>query len=98
VSNNVPIGEGDIVLYGHLWLMFASGCYFRNIDSNSITPVYDVNASAAVNPNARREAKCELIGYSRFFMANARTIEEKIEEKRGAFRMKMMEWHLICFG
>jgi hypothetical protein len=31
-------------------------------------------------------------------MANARTIEEKIEEKRGAFSMKMMEWHLICFG
>jgi hypothetical protein len=40
----------------------------------------------------------QFIGYSRFFMANARTIEEKIEEKRGAFRMKMMEWHLICFG
>jgi len=59
-SNNVPVGEGDININGHLWLMFASGCYFKSLTTNRITPVYDCNASVAEDPKMRREARWEL--------------------------------------
>ena len=60
-SNNVPVGQDDGYFICHLWLMFASGCYFENITSNRLTPAYDSNASVAVNPNLKREARWELI-------------------------------------
>jgi len=41
--------------------MFASGCYFANLSTNWITPVYDLNASVSVNANLKRKAKWELI-------------------------------------
>ena len=44
-SNNVPVGEADDDFLCHLWLMFASGCYFENLATNWLTPVYDINAS-----------------------------------------------------
>ena len=61
VSNIVPVGQMDDYLVCHLWEMFASGCYFDKLCTNWITPVYDLNASAAVDPDLKREAKWELI-------------------------------------
>ncbi len=60
VSNNVPVGETDDYLVCHLWLMYASGCYFANLTTNWLTPAYDLNASAPVNPELKREAKWNL--------------------------------------
>ena len=60
-SNNVPVGEDDGYFICHLWLMFASSCYFENPATNWLTPAYDLNASAAVNRDLKREAKWELI-------------------------------------
>ena len=37
------------------------------------------------------------IGYSRFFMANANRGAGEIEERRRAFRMKMVVWPLALF-
>jgi hypothetical protein len=62
VSNNVPVGTTDGYVICHLWLMFASGSYFADLRTNWLTPVYDVNASVAVNPKLKQEAKWELIG------------------------------------
>ena len=41
--------------------MFGSGCYFANLNTNWLTPVYDSNASVAVDPNLKLEAKWELV-------------------------------------
>ena len=61
ISNSVPIGTMEGYCVSHLWLMFASGCYFANLSSNQIPPVFDPNASVAVDPTLRREAKWELV-------------------------------------
>ena len=61
VSNNVPVGQADDYFVCHLWLMFASGCYFKDLTTNWLTPVYDLNASVAVDPKLKRPAKWELI-------------------------------------
>ena len=61
VSNNVPVGQTLGYFNGHIWQMFASSCYFANLATNWITPVYDVNASAPLNPALRCEAKWKLI-------------------------------------
>jgi hypothetical protein len=61
VSNNVPVGETDGYYVCHLWLMYASGCYFTSLTTNRLTPVYDSNASADVEPDLKRKAKWELI-------------------------------------
>lgn len=58
VSNTVPTGPGII---GHIWQMFASGCYFKNRTDNRLTPVFDPNASADIQPYLRLMAKWELI-------------------------------------
>jgi hypothetical protein len=63
-SNNVPVGQTDDYFVCHLWLMFASGCYFENLATNRITPAYDSNASAVVDPDLKREAKWELVNGS----------------------------------
>lgn len=60
-SNTVPVGETDDYFICHLWQMFASGCYFENNTTNWLTPAYDLNASAPVHPDLKREAKWELI-------------------------------------
>jgi hypothetical protein len=60
-SNNVPVGQTDDYFVCHLWLMFASGCYFQNLSTNRLTPAYDSNASAIIHPDLKREAKWELV-------------------------------------
>lgn len=57
VSNNVPVGRNNGYFVSHLWMMFASGCYFASLTNDLITPVYDVNASVDVNPNYKLKAK-----------------------------------------
>ena len=59
-SNNVPVGQTDDYFVCHLWLMFASGCYFANLTTNWLTPAYDLNAAAVFNPSLKREARWEL--------------------------------------
>ncbi len=61
VSDNVPVGLSDDYFVCHLWMMFASASYFENLSTNWITPVYDLNASAPVQPDLRREARWKLI-------------------------------------
>ena len=61
VSNSVPVAQMDDYLVCHLWLMFASGCYFKDLSTNWLTPGYDLNASTLVDPKLKREAKWELI-------------------------------------
>jgi hypothetical protein len=56
-SNAVPVGETDGDDIGHLWLMFASGCHLKNLSTNRLTPVYDLNASASVDATLKRPAK-----------------------------------------
>ena len=45
-SNNIPVGEQDSSVVGHLWLMFASRCYWPALNSDQLTPIYDWRASA----------------------------------------------------
>jgi len=47
ISNNVPVGELDSAVVGHLWLMFASQCYWPSLNSDQLTPIYDWRASVA---------------------------------------------------
>jgi hypothetical protein len=61
VSNNIPVGQNAGYSVCHLWLMFASGCYFQNRSNKWLTPVYDSNASANVRPDLKREAEWDLI-------------------------------------
>jgi len=61
IPGDLPIGHGDGNLMCHLWLMFASDCYFASLSTNWLTPVYDSNASATIDPNLKRRAKWRLI-------------------------------------
>jgi hypothetical protein len=61
VSNNIPVSMNEGKFISHIWLMYASGCYFRNLSTNWLTPAYDINAWLAFLPNLKREAKWELV-------------------------------------
>lgn len=61
VSNAVPVGQLDGSVVGHLWLMLASGDYLSRLQTNVLTPVYDVTASAPGNPNLRLKADWSLV-------------------------------------
>ena len=61
VSNAVPVGQLDGSVVGHLWLMFASGDYLGRLQTNLLTPVYDVTASAPGDPNLKYKAHWELL-------------------------------------
>jgi hypothetical protein len=62
VSNSVPVGLNEGYYVSHIWLMFASGCWFAKLSTNYITPVYDFSASAPGNPALKRRATWELFG------------------------------------
>ena len=49
----VPVGQLDNAIIGHLWLIFASECYWPTLTNSRLTPVYNWEASV------RREAKIE---------------------------------------
>jgi hypothetical protein len=60
-SNNMPIGQTDTSLLCHIWMMYASGCYFSSLTTNWLAPPYDLNASVVVNSELRRKAQWWLI-------------------------------------
>jgi hypothetical protein len=49
VSNDIPIGELDSAVVGHLWLMFASQCYWPKQTPDELTPIYDWHASVGMH-------------------------------------------------
>jgi hypothetical protein len=54
VSNNIPVGETDSAVVGHLWLMLASQCYWPNLQSDRLTPIYDWRASVGAQGQNRK--------------------------------------------
>jgi ankyrin repeat protein len=53
-SNNIPVGEQDSAVVGHLWLMFASQCYWPRLNSDQLTPIYDWRASVGAGGQNRK--------------------------------------------
>lgn len=49
VSNNIPVGETDSAVVGHLWLVFASQCYWPDLNTDQLTPIYDWRASVGAH-------------------------------------------------
>jgi hypothetical protein len=61
-GNSIPVELLDKGVNGHLWLMFASQCYWGNLNTNWLTPVYDWHASVGANPKGKVAAEWELMG------------------------------------
>jgi len=61
VSNNMPVNLTGTEIACHLWLMFASRCYFKQLTTNWLTPVYDSKASVHGDPNLALHAEWELM-------------------------------------
>jgi hypothetical protein len=57
----MPVEFLDMGMNGHLWLMFASGCYWTNLHSEQLRPVYDWHASVGVEPDLKVPAAWELL-------------------------------------
>jgi len=49
VPSQIPIGETDSAVVGHLWLMFASQCYWPDLNTDQLRPVYDWQASVGAH-------------------------------------------------
>ena len=61
-SNAIPVGNLDSSFTGHLWLMFASGCYFRTATApGQLTPVFNFCATPYMNNHMTMNASWELI-------------------------------------
>lgn len=61
VTNGIPVGQVNKDMVGHIWLMFASSCYWKAQHTQQLTPVYDWHASAPVNPFLTQTAEWELL-------------------------------------
>jgi hypothetical protein len=48
---NLPVGLQDRDVVGHLWLMFASQCYWGGLKIKMLTPLYDYKVSVPADPN-----------------------------------------------
>lgn len=55
----VPVGPLEGSFVGPLWLMFASGGYFRSLTNNFLTPVYDWHVSPLANNGGPRTVMAE---------------------------------------
>ncbi len=62
VSNSVPVSSISESVVSHLWLMFASHCYFAGLTTNQLTPVFDVTAYVLHRPDLKVPAQWELTG------------------------------------
>lgn len=63
LPTGIPVGETDSAVSGHLWLMFASGCYWPTVTKDRLTPVFDWHASVANHgQNKRVEGGWNLLG------------------------------------
>ncbi len=60
-DNGIPVERLDKGVDGHLWLMFASQCFWPKMKTDKLTPVYDWQASAGVNPSHKVTAEWELL-------------------------------------
>jgi hypothetical protein len=60
-SNTIPVGSLDSSFTGHLWLMFASSCYFRTAAPGELTPVFDYRATPSLNPSTTLKANWKLL-------------------------------------
>ncbi len=62
VSNSFPVGSMNDSIIPHLWVMFASQCYFKSQNpTNRLMPVYDVDSALADTADLRLEADWELM-------------------------------------
>lgn len=59
LPSKIPIGPLDDAVAGHLWLMFASQCYWTNLKTNRLTPIYDWQASIANPANRSPDVRAE---------------------------------------
>ena len=59
-ADSIPVGGLDSSFVGHLWLMFASGNYFRTAAPGQLTPVFDYWASPMLNSSKTVKAEWEL--------------------------------------
>ena len=65
VSNSIPVGQTELDVVGHLWLMFASQCFWPNVKTDRLSPIYDWRASvAAEGQNVRIQAGWNLLSGS----------------------------------
>ena len=62
LSNTVPVGSMNDSIIPHLWVMFASQCFFKAQNpTNRLMPVYDVDYSLVDRVDLRLETDWELI-------------------------------------
>jgi hypothetical protein len=61
-TTGIPVGNLDKDMHAHLWLMFASQSYWTHLTTNRLTPVYNFNAAAPLNPNLTVEGTWDLLG------------------------------------
>jgi hypothetical protein len=62
VPGQIPIGETGSAVVGHLWLMFASQCYWPDLKTDQLRPVYDWQASVGAHgQNLKVRAEWELL-------------------------------------
>lgn len=61
ISNSIPVGRLDNAVAGHLWLMFASQCYWTRVNSNRLTPIYDWHVSVGTNSETKVKAEWNLL-------------------------------------
>jgi len=60
-DTGIPVDLGYEQVDGHLWLMFASQCYWGSQHTDQLTPVFDFEASVGANPNRKVTAQWELL-------------------------------------
>jgi hypothetical protein len=60
-GKGIPVESLDKGVDGHLWLMFASQCYWTNLHSDQVTPVFDWHASVGASPDLKVTAEWELL-------------------------------------
>ena len=61
-TTGIPVGNIDKYMFAQLWLMFASQSYWTHLTTNRLTPVYNFNAAAPLNPNLTVEGTWDLLG------------------------------------
>lgn len=64
IATNIPVGQMDDAVVGHLWLMFASQCYWPILKTDRLTPVYDWHASVAAGSRLAERAEWDLLNGS----------------------------------
>lgn len=60
-GTGIPVELLDKGVDGHLWLMFASQCYWGNQRADRLTPVYDWQASVGADPSLTMRTEWELL-------------------------------------